>query len=59
MMNRDHAQAIVRDIRALWEVATPPSVIARRLHLPERLVCHVINTGALPQDIRKPHWRKL
>ena len=55
MMNTQQAQAIVDDIRRLYEVATPIDVIARSLHLPLRLVRHVIQHGQFPAE--QLHWQ--
>ena len=49
MMNTQQAQAIVDDIRRLYEVATPIDFIARSLHMPVRLIQHVVQHGHLPE----------
>ncbi|MEQ9410939.1 MAG: hypothetical protein RIK87_24725 [Fuerstiella sp.] len=54
-MRRDEAQPIVDDIRTLHELMTPADVIARKLHLPERLVRHVIQHGQIPPE--QPQWK--
>ena len=53
-MNRTDAQTIIEDIRRLWELATPLLDIASGLHLPARLVQHVLQHGTLPED--QPEW---
>ncbi|MEZ6063292.1 MAG: hypothetical protein R3C19_23340 [Planctomycetaceae bacterium] len=50
MMEGSHAQVIVSDIKALWQVARPIAEIARNLHLPESIIRHVIATGTLPES---------
>jgi len=52
-MNRTDAQTIIEDIRRLWELATPLLDIASGLHLPARLVRHVLQHGKLPEDQRR------
>ncbi|GEM_PF-2479911 len=53
-MNRTDAQTIIEDIRRLWELATPLLDIASGLHLPDKLVRHVLQHGKLPED--QPRW---
>ena len=55
-MNRQHAEPIVSEIIRLWEVATSLPAIAAGLHLPERLVMHVLQHGALPEE--QPSWHQ-
>jgi hypothetical protein len=56
MMNTQQAQAIIDDISRLYELATPLDVIARSLHLPLRLVRHVIQHGQFPAE--QPQWKQ-
>ncbi|MGB4709685.1 MAG: hypothetical protein WBH28_14545 [Fuerstiella sp.] len=55
MMDTQQAQGIIDDIRRLHEVATPISVIAQKLHLPVRLIQHVVQHGHIPAE--QPQWK--
>jgi hypothetical protein len=55
-MNRQTAEPIVADVQRLWELATSLPDIARALHLPERLVRHVLRHGVLPEA--GPQWNQ-
>jgi len=46
-MEPTEAQSIVADIRTLHELMTPADVIARKFHLPTKLVHHVLRTAAV------------
>lgn len=47
----------VEDIKRLYELCTPPAVIAERLHLPEAVVCYALRYGELPPS--ELHWKEL
>jgi len=50
------SQAIVDDIRGLYQLLTPVNVIARTLHLSEHIVRHAIEFGRLPEE--QPNWKQ-
>lgn len=48
---------LVESIQLLHEIATPVSVIARRLHMNDSVVRHVIQTGSLPKRPLNLVWK--
>lgn len=55
-MNNEHAQAVIDDIITVYQHCVSDAVIARRLHLPESTVRHVIAHGTLPE--LQPAWKQ-
>ena len=53
-MKGSDSHAIVDDIRALWEMATPIATISRKFHLPVRTIQAVIQDGQIPEV--EPEW---
>lgn len=54
MMTRTETQVIVDDIRTLHAHCVSVAEVARTLHLPERIIRHVIEHGVFPE--RQPQW---
>ena len=55
-MNRQTVEPIIADVVRLWELATSLPDIAKALHLPERLVRRILQSGELPEA--GPQWHQ-